>query len=289
MALPLFAFTLFVSAFILFLVQPIIGKIILPKLGGTPQVWNTCMVFFQMVLLAGYAYTHNVSTRLSLRKQLIVHAALLFLPLLILLPIPFALAALDPNYYSQTFGMKDFGIWAFVPDLGSNPIPSTLSILFKYVALPFLVVATSAPLLQKWFVHTGHPAAKDPYFLYGASNFGSMLSLIVYPTLIEPYVSLSHQGWIYTWGYVCLMVCVFVCGAMVWGSKEMARAKHELEPKHEPAPAAPAPTGSPQTGSMLRPRSADARRVFRHEARPAAEIRRSKAWVGRSIDRAGLR
>src|SRR5215207_3912310 len=175
LALPLYAFTLFVSAFILFLVQPIVGKIILPKLGGTPQVWNTCMVFFQMVLLAGYAYTHNVSTRLTLRQQLMAHGVLLLLPLIVLLPIPFALGLVDPSY----------SIWTFVPDLGSNPIPSTLGILFTYVALPFLVVATSAPLLQKWFAHTGHPASKDPYFLYGASNFGSMLSLIVYPLLIE--------------------------------------------------------------------------------------------------------
>ena len=102
MALPLFAATLFVSAFILFLVQPMIGKLILPKLGGTPQVWNTCMVFFQMVLLAGYAYTHTVSTRLKLRHQLIIHGILLLLPLAILLPTPF-----------------NVGNW--VPDLGVNP------------------------------------------------------------------------------------------------------------------------------------------------------------------------
>src|SRR2546430_7263904 len=92
LALALFAITLFVSAFILFLVQPIIGKIILPKLGGTPQVWNTCMMFFQLVLLAGYAYTHNASTRLTLRQQIIAHAIFLFLPLAVLVPTPFALS-----------------------------------------------------------------------------------------------------------------------------------------------------------------------------------------------------
>src|SRR4029077_16530423 len=91
LALPLYAITLFISAFILFLVQPIVGKIILPKLGGTPQGWNTCMVFFQMVLLAGYAYTHNATTRLTLRQQLMIHGVLLLLPLIILLPFPFSL------------------------------------------------------------------------------------------------------------------------------------------------------------------------------------------------------
>src|SRR6185436_16583429 len=90
LALPLYALTLFVSAFLLFLVQPIVGKIILPKLGGTPQVWNTCMVFFQMMLLAGYAYTHNASTRLTLRQQLMAHLVLLCLPFVVLLPFPFA-------------------------------------------------------------------------------------------------------------------------------------------------------------------------------------------------------
>jgi hypothetical protein len=216
---------LFVSAFILFLVQPIIGKIILPKLGGTPQVWNTCMMFFQMVLLAGYAYTHNASTRLTLRQQLMAHGLLLLLPLLVLLPFPFAFGGIESGY----------SIWTFVPDLGSTPIFSALGVLFAYVALPFFVVATSAPLLQKWFGHTGHPASKDPYFLYGASNLGSMLSLIVYPVLIEPYVSLRNQGWVYTIGYLVLVLFVVACAAMVWNAKETVKVRH-ADPKPEPLP-----------------------------------------------------
>jgi hypothetical protein len=242
LALPLYALTLFVSAFILFLVQPIIGKIILPKLGGTPQVWNTCMVFFQMVLLAGYAYTHNASTRLTLRQQLLAHAVLLLLPLIVLVPVPFAFGGAESVH----------SIWNFVPDLGSNPIPSTLAILFLYVALPFLVVATSAPLLQKWFVHTGHPAAKDPYFLYGASNFGSMLSLILYPIIVEPYFSLRNQGWIYVGGYICLIAFFMVCASLVWSSKEAHAKPHgPAEPKPLPAPAPSAPqttAAAQQTG-----------------------------------------
>jgi hypothetical protein len=324
LALPLYALTLFVSAFILFLVQPIVGKIILPKLGGTPQVWNTCMVFFQMVLLAGYAYTHNATSRLTLRQQLVAHGVLLLLPLIILLPFPFALGGeyVDPTSGTITAasnanpieitakghkletGMRvkiadvegntaadgtwtvtkidsdkfsldgsrgsgtyksggtfhggtpnPHSLWGFVPVLGANPIPSTLAILFLYVALPFLVVATSAPLLQKWFAHTGHPAAKDPYFLYGASNFGSMLSLIIYPILVEPYTRLKEQGWIYTGGYLALIGFVMACAIMVWNSKE-ATAKPKPAtpepPKPEPAPAPAAAqtttAAAPQTG-----------------------------------------
>src|SRR5271169_5300639 len=108
----MFAITLFVSAFILFLVQPIVGKIILPKLGGTPQVWNTCMMFFQTMLLAGYAYTHTSSTRLTLRKQLIVHALVLLVPLCVLLPYPFAFggAGVDGQ-------INPSSLWGFVPNL----------------------------------------------------------------------------------------------------------------------------------------------------------------------------
>src|SRR5207253_576712 len=109
---------------------------------------------------------------------------------------------------------------------------------------PFVVVATTAPLLQKWFVHTGHPASKDPYFLYGASNFGSMLSLIVYPTLIEPFVSLQNQGWTYTLGFLILAVFVLMCAAMVWNSKDPGL---KLRPEPAPAPTPPSTPTEAQT------------------------------------------
>lgn len=199
LALPFFALTLFVSAFLLFLVQPMIGKMILPRLGGTPQVWNTCMVFFQTTLLAGYAYTHMVSTRMKIKSQLLLHGIMLLLPLLML----FGLG----TFYSR--------IADFKPITGGNPIPVTLVLLTGLVGLPFLVVATSAPLLQRWFAHTGHPAAQDPYFLYGASNLGSFLSLLAYPFIIEPTLGLSTQSWTWTIGYTTLVVLVLGCAAMV--------------------------------------------------------------------------
>jgi hypothetical protein len=230
LALPFFAVTLFVSAFLLFLVQPIISKEILPRLGGTPQVWNTCMVFFQVALLAGYGYTHSVSTYLKTRQQVILHCVLLFLPFLILLP------------------NSPFNISNWVPPPGANPIPSTLLLLTIVVGLPFFVVATSAPLLQKWFVYTGHPSARDPYFLYGASNLGSMLALLAYPSVVEPFTGLfrenfdpAAQNWIWTIGYAVLVVLFLGAAGLVWsGMGKGLHLIHEKPPEPEPAPA-PAP------------------------------------------------
>jgi len=198
LALPLFALTLFVSAFLLFLVQPMVGKMILPRLGGTPQVWNTCMVFFQSVLLAGYAYTHTVSTRLTVRRQLLIHSILLLVPFLVLFPAPFDIAE------------------SFTPPAGANPLPYTLVYLTLIVGLPFFVVSTSAPLLQKWFATTGHPAAKDPYFLYGASNLGSLLALLLYPVAVEPTLLLREQAWTWAIGYILLGAFVAACAFLVW-------------------------------------------------------------------------
>src|SRR5437870_5353265 len=184
----------------LFLVQPLIGKMILPTLGGTPAVWNTCMVFFQAVLLVGYAYTHSLSTWSNRRLQVIVHLCLLALPFVTL---PFAL-----------------GDWE--PSLEHNPVFAVLWLLLGLVGLPFFVVATSAPLLQKWFTHTGHPAAKDPYFLYGASNLGSMLALVLYPVAVEPFFSLETQSVLWTIGYGMLVVLVAACGLIVWWTSPRA-------------------------------------------------------------------
>ncbi len=236
MALPLYAATLFVSAFILFLVQPMIGKMILPKLGGTPQVWNTCMVFFQTILLAGYAYTHFVSTRLKLKQQLLVHGMLILLPFLVLLPW-------------KTWGIPlpegPFNLTDWAPELGVNPIPSALYILLMIVGLPFFVVSTTAPLLQKWFSATGHPAARDPYFLYGASNLGSMLGLLLYPAVIEPFCVLHSQALIWTGGFALLVVTVYACIAFVW---KPAMVGHADEPAANPAPAPEAADNWVETG-----------------------------------------
>ena len=175
--------------------QPMVGKMILPLLGGTPAVWSTCLVFFQTALLAGYAYAHASTTRLTPPRQALLHLVVLVLPLAAL-PL-----ALDP----QRLGGRE-----------SNPVLGVLALLSLTVGLPFLVVSATAPLLQKWFSETGHPAAGDPYFLYAASNTGSMLALLGYPTLVEPSLPLQGPGWLsqtalWSLGYGALAVLTTLC------------------------------------------------------------------------------
>src|ERR1041384_1407874 len=170
--LLLYSFTIFLSAALLFLAQLIFARLVLPLLGGAPAVWNTAMVFYQAVLLAGYAYAHFVSSRWSVRMQVIVHAVVLGLPLLFL---PFAVPV------------------GWSPPPGANPIPWLFGLLAVAVGVPFFAVSTTSPLLQKWFAATEHPDAKDPYFLYAASNTGSLLGLLGYPFLVEPKTALHRS------------------------------------------------------------------------------------------------
>ncbi|MCI0378831.1 MAG: hypothetical protein L0215_14585, partial [Gemmataceae bacterium] len=246
----LFALTLFVSATLLFLVQPMIGKMVLPRLGGTPGVWNTCMVFFQAVLLVGYGYTHSVSYFHKRRRQLVLQFAILVLPFLVL---PFSLGAWNPP-------------------VEHNPVLAVLWLLLGVVGLPFFVVSTTAPLLQKWFSATGHPAAKDPYFLYGASNLGSMLALLLYPVLIEPYFDLDSQTWLWTIGYAAFVILVAVCGLSVW--KEVPALTPSPSPTGRGENVGPVTaTPSPQR-KVEKPASTavtPAKRVQRHRALAAAD------------------
>jgi len=198
--LLLFAATMFAGATLLFVVQPMVGKMILPLLGGTPAVWSTCMVFFQAVLLGGYAYAHASTAWLGVRRQMLLHLALLALPLGVL-PL-----AVNP---------------ALLRGGGANPVLDVLLLLSVSVGLPFLVVSATAPLIQKWFTRTRHPAARDPYFLYAASNLGSMLALLGYPILIEPRLPLRGDGWLtqtrlWGFGYVALAVLIACCVLTLW-------------------------------------------------------------------------
>ncbi len=195
--LAIYAATLFLSAALMFLVQPMFGKMVLPLLGGSPAVWNTQVVFCQSLLLLGYLYTHVSSRWLGIRRQALLQCFLMFLPLLVL-PI---------GIQREVF-----------PPAGGNPIPWLLSLLAVTLGLPFLVVATISPMLQRWFSATSHPKAGDPYFLYAASNAGSLVGLLGYPLLLEPYLHLEDQGWAWEAGYGLLVLLMLACTVTVWRS-----------------------------------------------------------------------
>ena len=196
--LRLYSYTLFLSAFLLFSVQLMVAKMILPLLGGSPSVWNTCQFFFQGTLLLGYGYAHLSSKWLGTRRQGMIHIPLLLLPLTCL---PIAIST--PFYTPENL----------------RPILWLLTVLTLSVGLPFFVVSTTAPLLQKWFADTDNPGSSDPYFLYSASNIGSLLGLLTYPTLIEPYFSLTFQSKIWSILYILLIFLVCFCAVSSWQSK----------------------------------------------------------------------
>jgi len=200
----LFALTMFVSATLLFLVQPMIGKMVTPLLGGTPAVWNTCMVFYQALLLGGYFYAHRATT-LPPKKQTTLHLFVMFAALGFLL-----LAAVFSINSSPMPIVKSLS-----PQGDDYPFFGVIVLLSVAIGLPFFVVSTSAPLLQKWFAETGHPSAKDPYFLYAASNFGSLLALIAYPAVVEPNLRIIHQNWVWAVGYGLLVLLAITCARAV--------------------------------------------------------------------------
>lgn len=192
--LYLYAAALFLSAALLFLVQPMVAKMILPFLGGSPAVWNTCLFFFQTFLLLGYLYAHLASARLGLKRHMVLHLALLALALYFL---PVAVPS----------------VWLERP--GDNPVYQVLAVLLIAVGFPFFVLSANAPLLQKWFSTTGHAAARDPYFLYAASNAGSLVGLLAYPFWLEPHLSLSQQAWFWLYIYLGFLAVVLACSFAV--------------------------------------------------------------------------
>ena len=187
----LYAGTTFLSAFLLFQVQPLIGKYILPWFGGGSAVWTTTMLFFQVALLGGYAYAHFISDRLSPRRQGLLHLVLLILAIAALPIIPRE---------------------AFRPGEESNPTWSILVLLAITVGAPYLLLSSTAPLIQRWFTHD-HPST-SPYRLYALSNTGSLLALITYPVIFEQFLGLRAQAWLWSGAYV---VFVLLCGALAWG------------------------------------------------------------------------
>jgi hypothetical protein len=211
-----FAVALFVSAFLLFWVQPLAGKMLLPLLGGTPAVWNTCMLFFQALLLAGYAYALALARWLSARAQAAVHLALLALAALAL-PVALNSAAAGG-----------------VPE-GARPEWWLLKTLLVTVGPPFFVLSASAPLLQGWFSRTRAESAKDPYYLYAASNAGSLFALLGFPVLLEPALTLGQQSRAWAYLYGALLLLFAACAVLT--ARHARTPAATFEAGDSPAPA----------------------------------------------------
>lgn len=194
-----FALTVFLAATLLFVVEPMFARMALPLLGGAPSVWNTAMVFYQTVLLGGYGLAHLVATRLRARRQAIVQI-LLMSAALALLPLQIGSA--------------------WTPPTERNPIPWMLGMMSATVGVPFLALSTLSPILQRWFASCG---ARNPYWLYAASNAGSLIGLLAYPLLIEPWLGLRAQSRWWSAGYVALAALVAVCALLLWRSGEGAK------------------------------------------------------------------
>jgi spermidine synthase len=192
-----FSASIFTSAALLFWVQPLVARMLLPLLGGSPSVWNTCMLFFQAMLLGGYAYALAVSRRLSLRRQGALQLALL------------AAAGLTLPFAISEDAVRSIPI-------GGSPAPWLLGALLLTVGPSFFILSTNAPLMQRWFSRTDHPSAHDPYFLYALSNAGSLISLLAFPFLLEPALDLRSQSRLWAGGFLTLFVCVLSCAAVLW-------------------------------------------------------------------------
>ena len=192
--LTVFVTAIFVSAGLLFAVQPMFTKMTLPKLGGAAAVWSMAMVFFQATLLAGYAYANMLTRVAPGRASVVIHLAVMALACFAL-PIQIASGWTKPPPHTEAQ-------WA-------------LGLFAASIGLPFFALSANGPLLQAWFSRTTHPDARDPYFLYAASNAGSFLALVAYPVMIEPIARLSEQTWVWTAGYYGLIFLVAACGALM--------------------------------------------------------------------------
>ena len=201
LVLVVYTAAIFLSALLLFSVQPLFTKMVLPRLGGSPAVWSVAMVFFQSLLLAGYAYAHLLMQARSRIVPVAVHLVVLVVAMLTL-----------PLSIASSFGEPPTSAYAF-----------WLHGLFAVsIGLPFFALAANNPMLQAWFVRTGHPAGPDPYFLYASSNIGSFLALLSYPVLLEPMFTLRTQNLMWTAGYGLLILLIAGCGVVLLRSPKAA-------------------------------------------------------------------
>lgn len=205
--LTVFTSVMVLSAALLFAIQPMFSKMVLPLLGGTPAVWNTAMMFFQAVLLLGYGYVHFIGRRLSGRRQVFVHLVILLVSAVVLPVAP---------------------VEGWLPSSDGVPVLWLLSMFAVAIGLPFFAVSATAPLLQSWFAQSRHAFAADPYFLYAASNVGSIAALVAYPLVLEPFMGLSTQSIVWSLAYGLLVLGIAACGFLVFAEGRALPAPVDL-------------------------------------------------------------
>jgi hypothetical protein len=213
----LFGPVIFTGALLLFAVQPLLGRYLLPWFGGTPGVWTTCMLFFQSLLLGGYLYAHLLVRYAPLRWQVAIHA-LLVLGAVLTLPI------IPPESWK--------------PQDAQDPTWRIVALLGATIGLPYLVLSATSPLLQAWLVKAS--PGVSPYRMFALSNLGSLIALLGYPLLMEPYLSRRQQAWAWSWGMVAFAVVCVACGGFVW--RRAGRA-----PGPRPREAAPGGVNQPES------------------------------------------
>lgn len=229
-----FATTIFLSAFLLFQVQPMLSKVLLPWFGGSPAVWTAAMLFFQLVLLAGYFYAHFLSTCCTTNQRLAIHCGLL------------ALAAVNVGWGRLTppESFRPQGV------AGEDPLLQTLLLLGITVGLPYFALSATGPLLQRWFYDVS--PGSSPYRLFALSNFGSLVALVSYPFFFEIYWGVVAQAWYWSLAYLVFAVCCAMCALASWRARQQHDARDQARSAKAPAAMEPLQgTGIPPTWRQI--------------------------------------
>jgi SAM-dependent methyltransferase len=211
--MPLFALSTFLAAFLLFQLELVIGKAILPWYGGTPAVWTTCLLFFQVALLGGYGWSHVLIGRARPRRQSLAHSALIVACLVVL------------GWHVAAWGSPLLPGVSWKPGGLESPVPAILAVLGATVGLPFFALAATTPLFQAWFSHTW--PGRSPYRLYAVSNLGSLLALLSYPFVVEPLLSLRVQARIWGIGFAIFVVAGLACAVRAGAATSVAAQESE--------------------------------------------------------------
>ena len=244
--------TTLAGAFLLFEVQPLVSKAILPWFGGVPAVWTTCMLFFQVLLLGGYVYAHLLGRWLSARNQAAVHLAIVLVAATVLPILP--------------------GVEWRPPD-GSNPTWRILLLLAGTVGLPYFALSATSPLVQTWF--SGSLPKSSPYRLYALSNLGSLAALLGYPLAIEPMLDLPRQSTSWTAGFLVYAVFCAAALACVWRlGKKGPPGADDLQKEGEPAPVLARVPAASLGGAAKGARGRAAKRAAKRHAAPGGGARR---------------